>query len=228
MLMTYAQLRSLVFYWVDDQQGIETGVGGYFTNPQVNRFLNNALFEVQKQLIQAGEMFYLKTVETTTVANQQDYVVPTDFLILNRLELVTSGSSPNENKYEIPEMTLNQQDLLWETSGQPAVYVMKKNRISLFPIPDESNQTLRLYYSHRVAEMSADGDTPDVPEEYHEYIALLATKDCFIKDDRSPANLLEKIEKYTKMMKEASEDRTQDSSRRVKITGWNDGFGGMW
>lgn len=226
--MTFQELRSLVWYLVDDQQGIDTGSGGYFTTTQVNVFLNNAQKEVQKQLLQAGEMYYLKTVETATVDDQQDYVLPSDFLKLHRLEYVLSGSTPTtEDTLMLERVTLNSSDRINQKSGTPIAYTIKKNRLSLYPIPDTADKTLRLFYSYRVTDMSANSDEPDCPLEFHEYVAILAAESCFIKDDRNPANILEKKKSYLDLLKQMAEDRAQDSSRNVVITTGDD-YGGAF
>jgi hypothetical protein len=226
--MTFAELRSLVWYYVDDSQGISTGTGGYFTNTQVNVFLNNAQKEVQKQLLQAGEMYYLKTVETTTVANQQDYILPSDFLKLHRLEYVVSGSTAiTEDTKMMQRLTLNQSDMFSVKVGMPSAYTIKKNRFSLYPIPDTASKTLRLFYSYRVADMSGNTDEPDVVGEFIEYIAILAAETCMIKDDRSSAALMEKKQSYLNLLKQMAEDRAQDSSREV-INTYEDGYGDMF
>ena len=213
--MTLSELTTLLLSWVDDANG------AYFTSAQTNLFLNRAQQEVQKQLIQAGEMYYTKAVETTTVANQGDYVLPSDFMIVNRLELVLSGSGTSEDKRYLVPISLNEQYKFGIQTGTPEVYAIKKDRITLFPTPDAA-LTLRLYYSYRVTDMSSSSDSPDVPTEYHEYVALLAARDCFIKDDRPLNNLETKINYYLRLMKETYEDRRQDQSRFVIETGDND------
>ena len=217
--MTLTELKALVSYWVDDVNF------GYFTEVQVTRFLNQAQREVQKQLIQSGELYYLKCQETTMVADQQDYVVPTDIVMTHRMEIVLSGTAPNENKQAVTPMTLNQQDLLGYSTGTPVAYVYKKNRFALFPIPD-TGLTLRIYYSYRVVDMTLDADIPDVPEDYQEYIAVLATIDGFIKDDRNNKNIMEKRDHYVKLLKEAAQIRTADQPRSVVVTGTD--FGMLW
>jgi len=218
--VTLSDLTTLLLSWVDDVNGT------YFTSAQTNLFLNRAQAEVQKQLIQAGEMFYTKAVQTTTVAGQADYVLPSDFMIVNRLELVTSGSGTSEDKRFLVPISLNEQYKFGIQEDTPEVYAIKKDRITLFPTPSEA-LTLRLYYSYRVTDMVNSSDSPDVPVEYHEYVALLAARDCFIKDDRPLTNLETKINYYLRLMKETYEDRRQDQSRMVIETGDN-GWGGMY
>lgn len=226
--MTFSELKYLVYYMVDDQQGISTGSGGYFTTTQVGVFLNNALREVQKQLLQAGEMYYLKTVETTTVADQQDYVLPSDFLKLHRLEYVTDGSTATtEVTKMLQRLTLNQSDMFSLKVGTPAAYTIKKNRLSLYPIPDTANKVMRLFYSYRVAAMVNTTDEPDCPSEFEEYLAILAAESCFIKDDRSSPQLMEKKASYLGLFKQMAEDRAQDSSREV-ISTYDDTYGDLY
>lgn len=207
--MTRSELKTLMRSWLDDTSG------GYFTDSQCNTWLNLAQRRVQMVLLQAGENFYEKTVETLTVASQADYVLPSDFFILHRLEIVASGSGTSESRQPIYPITINQQDLVSIALGTPANYYLKKDRFTLSPTPDTANKVLRLYYSYLVADMSADGDEPDVPEQYHELVAIYAAEDGFIKDDRTMNNLIFKKEKYEALIKQAAENRTQDRSRQV-------------
>jgi len=206
--VTLLDLRNLALSWLDDLQG------GYFTATQVNAWINNAQRECQKQLLQAGENYFMKIVETPTVANQADYVVPSSFLKLNRLEIVLSGTGVNENKFWLQPITVNQQDQFSTNIGTPEVYFLKKDRVTLYPVPDRA-YTLRLYYSYRIADLTSDSDTPDIPEEFHEFLAILAAMDGFVKDDRVPANLLAKQQAYIERFKQMAEDRKQDRSRQV-------------
>lgn len=218
--MTRLDLRNLVLYWLDDL------AGDYFTPTQVNAWLNNAQKEVQKYLLQAGENFYYKCIETTLVTNQQDYQLPEDFYDVLRLEVVLSGLPPNESKRQLPPMTLNQQDMIGTNTSDPYVYVLTKSNLKLFPTPNRA-LTLRLYYSYRVADMASDIDVPDVPDEYQEAIAIFAAYDGFIKDDRAPQNLVDKYKAYVDLFKKAAEDRSDDQSRQVIVT-QSDGYGVMF
>jgi hypothetical protein len=207
--MTRAQLSTLVVGWLDDPNQ------GYFTASLVNTWLNLAARQVQQMLLQAGENWYMKPVETLTVASQAEYVLPSDFMVEHRLELVTSGTGTNENRKTLQHITTNQQDQVSIGLGEPSCYYIKKDRIVLSPTPSIGNLTLRLYYSPLATDMAADADEPDVPEQFHEYVAILAAYDGFVKDDRNPGNLVHKKEKYEMLLKQMAEDRIQDTSRQV-------------
>jgi hypothetical protein len=211
-------MKTLVWGWLDDPNGT------YFTTTILDTWINLAQREVQKKLLNVGQNWYVKPVTTVTVANQQDYVLPTDFVSEHRLELITSGTGVNENPQPIKPITTNQKDLYAIGTGTPTVYSIKKDRVSLYPIPSQV-WTMRLFYSPIVTDLSSDSDTPDVPLQFQEYVAIIAAFNGFIKDDRAPQNLLTKAQEYENMLKKIAQERRQDQSRQVVDRGNYDSFG---
>ncbi len=212
--MTLLQMRQLVWNWLDDS------TGGYFDQTFINDAINRGCRETQKQLIMAGEMYYLKMppAETQTVVNQGTYVLPPDFLKLHRMVYVVSGQGINEYVNSLSFITLNQQDLIGTTTtGTPVCFNIQGNKITLYPTPDKAT-TLRLWYSYRITDMVSDSDTPDVPEDYQEYACILAAMDGFIKDDRAPTNILTKKAYYERLLEDMAEDRSQQGPRMVVTT----------
>jgi len=207
--MTFLELKRLVSYWVDDLDF------GYFTEIQVGDFINNALREIQKYLVLAGENYYLRCVETQIVNEQADYVLPQDFMKLNRLEMVYPGQSV---PCTIDSITLNQKALLAVGPGEPLSYFLKKGRIVLVPKPNSLTRTLRLFYTYRIPELVEDAEVPDLPAEYHEAPAIFAAYDCLLKDGRDPSTLLVKKQEYIRLMKEHADERTVDQPREVVVT----------
>lgn len=219
--MTFGDLKNLTSFWLDDLQF------GYFTETQVELWLNNAHKEVQKKLINAGKARYNKWVQTTLVVNQTDYVLPQDFKKVQNLELVISGSTPNESVSPIFPITTNQKYLVQSGVGTPCSYRFRKNRLVLSPAPDTA-LVMRLEYSYLVTDMSLDTDTPDVPDEYQELIALLACQDGFIKDGRVSELLVKKIAEYEKDLQVDAQERNQDVVRSIVETGNNTNDGFYW
>lgn len=219
--MTRLELRNLALFWLDDENA------EYFTETNVNNLLDNALRELQKLLIQAGESYYVICAESSTVINQRDYALPSDFLKINRLERITQGSGDTANTERLRPMTRNELEIGRYNNGAtsqglPFNYVINKNTFSLYPIPNES-KVLRLWYSYRVIDMATDGTSPDAPEEFHEYIAIMAARDGFLKDGRSLVPIESKLGYYEKLLEEMSENRNVDSPRMVVAT--ESGFG---
>lgn len=220
--MTLLEARTLVASWVDDINL------GYFTPPQVNVFLNNAQFELQKLMLQSAQNRYIKVVQTPLVTFQKDYVLPIDFLKVHRLELVTGGTYPNEDVSMVDPITINQSDSIADHTGQPVGYYLKSGLISLVPPPQDSSATLRLYYSYRVSKLVNDTDVFDVPDEYSEYIPVTAALDCVMKDSRDAVTFMAKKTSYEKLLKDDAQERQQDRPRSIVMNsgGFDTGWGG--
>lgn len=220
--MNLGELRALSLGWLDDPNG------GYFVTSLMNRFLNQAQREVQKRLLKAGDDYYTICVEASTVVNQRDYAFPSDFYKLMRLERITQGSGDTAATQRIYPITRNEMDTagynFQQTTGVPYNYIENKNTFSLYPVPN-AVKTLRLWYAPTVTDMSDDTDVPDCPEPYHEYIAILAARDGFLKDGRSMAPIAEKLRHYEQMLDDDAESRKEDSPRMVVAT--VGGFGAL-
>jgi hypothetical protein len=206
--MTFLSLQNQVAYYLDDLNF------GYFTTTQVKQWLNNAQKEVQKRLLKAGQNYYSSMVQTTLVVNQREYVLPQDFRKIHRLEVILSGTAPNEALAPLIPISTNQKDMIGTGTGTPAAYFIRKNRIYLNPAPD-SALVLRMFYSYEVGDMSLDTDIPDVPDQYHELLALLAAEDGFLKDGRSSEILQHKLAVYKSDMDSDATERNQDQPRSV-------------
>lgn len=220
--MNLLQLKNLTVSYLDDLQF------GYFSEAQVKVWLNNAQRKVQRLLIEAKQNFYLKCVETQTQVNICNLVLPLDFMIAHRVEMVLSGVFPNESKTTLAPITLMQQDLLGPTPSTPQAYYFKRNNLCFAPIPDNT-YTIRLTYSYEVTDMVNDSSVPDVPERYHELLAIYAAIDGFLKDDRDNAYLMKIADDYIAMMKRESQQRQEQESRRVvnMDSDWG-GLGDIW
>jgi len=214
--MTLTELITLTSTWLDDVNN------GYFTTTQITAWLNNAQRETQKMVIQAFEGHYRKCVETTTLANQREYQLPDDFKKLSRLEYILSGTSfQNESRQRLSKITENQQDYFPENTGTPISYYFQGDKLILVPCPDQA-KTLRMTYLYRVADMTVGGDVPDIPEDYHEYLAVLATLDGLYRDGRDAAPFLEKKRYYEEQFRRDAEERNVDEPRTVVQTQTDD------
>ena len=224
--MNRGQLRELVLGWLDDVNA------GYFTESQVNTWLNNAQYEVQKQLLDCGELWYLTCSTANTVANAGEYSLPADFAKAHRLELLIGGTLSSDVGSQtwssIEPSTLNEGAILNYGTSQPQVVTIGKDCLILRPIPDIS-YPMRLCYSYLVDPMNEDLNVPDVPIQYHEYVAVIAAWDGYMKDQRNPTIMDEKKKYYKDMMEKDQIQRNRSRPRRVIRTmdDYN-GFGVMF
>lgn len=216
--MVRLDLQNLVLTWLDDINAT------YFTPNIVQVWLNNAQREVQKQLLQAGQQWYTVCAYTQTVANQEIYAVPSDFLKVQKFEVITSGfGTTSEIKQVLDPVTLQEAEIYDIGPAVPQCYYLLKNCFGVRAVPDNTYY-LRLSYSYLVSDMAADNSPPDVPTQYQEYIAVLATIDGFLRDQRDPSAFLEKKREYMELMKQDAQDRREDAPRSIVITqdnGWD-------
>jgi hypothetical protein len=75
-----------------------------------------------------------------------------------------------------------------------------------------------MFDSYEVSDMVLDTDIPDVPDQYHELLALLAAEDGFLKDGRSSEILQHKLAVYKADMDADATERNQDQPRSVVET----------
>lgn len=214
MSQNRGQLRTLVLSWLDDPDGT------YFTAAQVNVWLNNAQRELQKRLIDKGENYYVQRLVGTMVANEDTYELPTDFKKSHKLEVVLPGTTGvNEQRRILTPVTYIQLDAVSPLgTGTPVAVCFKRNAMILRPIPDQA-YTMYLHQSYQVVDMTSDADIPDCPHDYAEYLAIRATMDGFMKDQRQPTDfMVAKKEEYEKMLTIDSQRRDVSAPRMIVST----------
>lgn len=211
MALTFLQCQTLLGDTVDDANF------GYFPVAVVKQRLNLAQRELQGLLVRAGHSYYTRCVKTNTVANQKAYALPTDFYQLTLLEKVLSGSGDTVDTSPIAYITPGQRYQSYAISGDPENYWFERNNLILSPVPNRI-QEIHLEYAYQLADMVLDADLPDAPEQFHEYIPVLASKKCFLKDDRSMAPIKDDLDRLEMQLKSIADTRRADGPRMTVMT----------
>lgn len=210
--MTRAELKTLMLSWLDDPQG------GYFTDANLNAWINNAQKQVQRKLIQSGNLFYGIEVQTNTVVNTNEYALPDDYLRVHKMELIQSGTFPNENRIVLQPVTPMQANFYGTGTGQPGAYYLKQDSFVLLKTPAQV-WPIAMLYSYLVEDLTSDLQEPDVPTQYQEMVGVVALMDGFLKDQRNPAPMFQdKLMYYEKLMAQDAQDRNVDVPREVVVT----------
>ena len=210
--MTFSDLKTLVWSWLDDPNG------GYFTDAQVGVFINNAARQVQKKLIQSGDPWYGETVQTVLSANLNTYTLPSDFLKLHRIDIFLNGTFPNETRCRLIPVTPVEADRFPTGTGTPECYWIYKGNIVFAKTPDTA-YTIEMLYSYAIVDMVNGTDVPDVPTQYQEMIAIYATLDGYLKDQRDPNPVFaQKLAMYEQSMVQDAQERNVDEGRYVNCT----------
>jgi hypothetical protein len=121
------------------------------------------------------------------VANQQEYVFPSDILKIKRIEITYDGSTWYEAKPE----DINERDY---DSGSVArindnydqsepKYDLMDNSLFIKPIPTTAvTSGLKIWYEKLVTQLSDDTDEPVIPRPFHKGLTYGAAKDYFEKN----------------------------------------------
>lgn len=218
LLMTRLQLENLAAQWLNDPNKT------FFTASTLQTRLNLAQMSLQTTLVDAYKDFYTKCATTTLVVNQGDYSLPDDFRKIRQVALITQGSGDTATKIYLQPMDLTQQDQLPNGNGMPAFYYLKKNNLYLRQVPSQA-LTMHIEYIYRVPDMASDSDEPDIPEEYHEFLAILAVRADLVQDGVDMSAILELKKDYEEKIRIDIETRVPDGGRMVTAT--RQGYGSL-
>jgi len=155
------------------------------------------------------------------VANQQEYVFPTDCLKIKRVEITYDGT----NWYVVNFFDINQRGKATDTTTISEDFEetepfadLHDNSLFLYPIPDTAiTNGLKIWYEKEITELSAVTDEPVFAEPYHKGLAYGAAKDYFEKYvevgknynklNRAVANLNEYREHMKNFYRKKMQDR---------------------
>ena len=112
----------------------------------------------------------LVTHDFTSTANTDTYALPSAFKREMAAYIMSSGRPNNRLRYMeiadfLGEYSLNQ-------NGQPTIYTLlnthETGQITLWPRPEVSTYSLRIWYYRRSGTRYQDSEIPDWPEEFEE------------------------------------------------------------
>ncbi len=204
--MTLTELQSLFAIYVNDP------FGGYFTPTIATTFLNNALIQAQRRLLKMHAAFYSVCTSTPLVIDQSQYALPSDFLALFDLWIDLDSETP-PTTLPLKFIPLSQRHEFVPTSGTPTHFFMLKDSVNLVVQPDQV-LTLEMIYAPKVSPMVNGSDVPDLPAQFHEYLALMAAKTAMMVDDKESKLVNEALGVYDALIV-ANEQRVQSQPRYI-------------
>lgn len=130
--------------------------GAQVTDADILRWVNDAMRDIALR----NNLLEVKAV-TATVADQQDYTLPSDLLTLHSVRYGTD---------KLASMTLQEADAFLDkssTTGIPMHYSVWGRTISLYPRPASATTSLNIYYTRQPLVVNDNADTPEIPSAYH-------------------------------------------------------------
>lgn len=199
--MMLSELRTAVQSLVGDLDGI------LFTTADIDRYLNWAQAEIcRRSRVIQKQVTGLQTL--TSFDTYGGLLLPTDFLIEKEVyygsPLVRLGRIAYDTYY-IDQPTTT------PSTATPTVYTVtdyltgsqnNQRHMLFYPYmtPGLTNQNVRVSYIAKPAALVVTTDVPNLPDQWHELIVLMAVRRCKVQEDdwQAAGNLQQEIERYYK------------------------------
>jgi len=152
--------------------------GAQIDSADVIRWVNDAQSEIarQKQLLQV-------TTSVTVTTNVGSYATPNNILHLRSVRYngnVLVPISLAEAEQVAPSYDAGASVI---GTGTPTTYWVWGGMISLYPIPNDSTSSLKMYYTRIPNQVTVVGDTPELPVQYHPRIVEYCLAQAFELDN---------------------------------------------
>lgn len=160
--MTYLQLQQEVLSFQFSENYREL----------IKRWLNTG----QRKAVQESEFRTQEEAKAfTTTKADSTLELPADFS--RWIDFYNSETGESLQSLELREF-----DAQEATTGRPTAYTVVGNQITLYPSPDAA-YGLSLRYWRLPADMSADGDKPEIPVQYHEILIAYAMNKAYLREN---------------------------------------------
>lgn len=182
---------------------------GFITSSDVNGWLNNGLNLATEatQSVQAESY-------TTSVANQAEYALPPDLILLQKVfvgddELLQA--SIGEWRYRKENAS--------SAGAASRIYAEWNGTLFLYPAPEDSGSTIRLYYLKAGSDLSGDSDVPDLVTTLHHILEDYALYRAYLKMrrlDMAAAHKTEWVE-GVRLLKRRYGPKMSDYGSRIRV-----------
>ena len=192
----------------------------------LNIAINIAQADVAKEISHIYEDYFIKTADLNasgtppgTIPGQELYSLPADFIKFKRVERSDLGEA-------LSPIDINEKPL-YGTASAPLVsmagvgngicYYIIGNSVGFTPTPADYIP-IRLYYNYRLVDLVNDSDTSEIPQDYHDMLALRAAIDAFIKDESDTSALERRYNGLFSQLQRTLRNRQTQEPRRVRRT----------
>jgi hypothetical protein len=171
------------------------------------------------KIIDLGIDYYVKKGDQIPlVANQEEYILPSDFVRPKRIYISYDGS--NEYPAEPMDFVLEQSKTAY-LEAEPK-YFFRGEKIVIRPVPTSSTGYIQPYYYYMPNPLENDDDEPELPKGYHNLLVNYALARAFEKDKK-----IDWVNYYmglftnqTELMLLEIKKRTPERGQRIVPFGW--------
>ena len=166
-----------------------------YSSTEIKNYLNDAqndIFNEYRSPSMQATQTYTLTAEVSDITNGSG--LPANYVQALNLTLTSAGREKvldYQDVSSIDSMYPDPDDTTINPHGVPSKWYYFAETIKVFPVPDQA-YTVSLQYYKKPAELSADGDVPDLPEAFQELLVLgAAYRVLQVKDNYDQAAILQ-------------------------------------
>lgn len=191
-----------------------------WSDSQINVEINYAYLRVYKEVVDVWEDYYRTRVTTSTVANQNEYALPSDFYKLKRLEIryVSGEDRVKMRRFNFSQLPVTVDETSNYGSTAAPIFELSGGFLRLLPVPITSvTSAVLLHYIKQVTELDDDTDTIDIPfpDSYGKLIEIGAVAELLSKgqqEEEVSSKFVTKFEAGIQQMREELKDRIADGT----------------
>lgn len=177
------------------------------TANSLDAWINEGVQQLHGKMVDAmGEEYASKSSTFTTVADQSDYTLPTDFFKLYGVDLSASSGGPTRTltPFNRSERGAYNDSLL---ALQPIPrYQLVQDTLRLYPKPG-AGQTGTIYYAPEATLLVLPGDTVKIPNGWEAWVVCYAAIRALAKEESSIGDLRVIMKDIERQIEDTKEQR---------------------
>jgi len=197
----------------------------FFTDAEINTYINTALGELHDILVLAFEDYYVSSKEFTTVSGQSNYpfadmTAPLEnFYKCLGLDVIDSGETLRVRRFSFQDRNRFSSNILTKGRGEYSdfLYQVRDGSIELIPEPN-GESSMKLWYIPSYTVLTGDASVVDssIMSNWEEYAVIAAVVKMKEKEELSTTAIERELEGLRDRIESAAENR--DAGENYGIT----------
>lgn len=201
------------------------GPGVEVQDTGLSTWINDAYMQLVDEIIKVNPDYFVKSSTTSTVADQQEYDLPSDWEKIIMVNMQIDGTwkrvlpMGDADIRHIPTHS-NTTSSQGFSNADPQYYIIGDN-LGIMPIPDTTLAgALKIWYSYTPTELTTDQTEPAVPARYHHILKYGAYANYLDQDEEHVAAemMRRRFDALVQRAIENLQDKQTDEVKSVTIT----------
>lgn len=198
----------------------------YISDDELVSYINNSVAELHDLLVATyGPDYFVENYSFATIANQESYVLPSNFYKLKGVDALLSGNHYfSLRPFNFNERNKNQ-DTAWGLLSGPSIrYRLLGNTLRFTPAPEGSYQ-IRMWYIPLPTPLVLDTDIYNDINSYAEYVVVDAAIKMLQKEESDVQVLMAQKMDLRKRIENMAQNRDAEQPESISdVNAENDEF----